>query len=382
MAVATIIGIDEMRPVARPLERSSSDLMMEVAAGAIRDAGLEHGDVDGLITIQPIGSGMYYPHSLIEILGIRSSYCNILDLGGASATGMVFEAAMAIQAGLCNTVLCLVAEAEDPRKFYSWMPPSPIEASFEFPYGKAHAHSGFAMFAKRHMYEFGTTSKQMAKIAVDQRTNACANPNALFYDRPITIEDVLNSRVICDPIHLLDTYRGCSGAAAYIVTSAERGRRAKRAVQVLGMGEKVTHRLVNCAPSLTTTPIKQSAAQSFKMAGLTPADVDLVCAYDCYTITVLITLEDAGFCPKGQGGHFVEEHDLTYKGDFPTNTHGGQLSFGNPSAAGGASHVIEAVRQLRGEAGERQVADCAIAWVNGNGGIFGSEVSLVFEREN
>jgi acetyl-CoA acetyltransferase len=381
MSLAAIVGIGDLPPSARPSESGTIPWMIDAAMTAMDDAGLEKNDIDGLLTYPPIGSGALFPEVLVECLGMEPTFVNTVDLGGSAPAGMVIRAAAAIEMGLCNAVLCVLGEAEDPRKFYDSSSPPAVQAAYEIPYGPAHGHSGYALVANRHMYEYGTTARQLAKIAVDERTNACASPQALFYGRPQTIDDVLNSRIICDPIHLLEVQRACSGAAAFIVTSSDRGRQHKSAVYALGGGEMVTHRLVTCAPSLTTSPIKDSAAKAFKMAGLTPKDIDLVCAYDCYTIAVLITLEDAGFCEKGQGGRFVEEHDLTYKGDFPLNTHGGNLSFGEPSAAAGAYHIIEAVRQLRGTAGERQVADCNFAFVNNNGGVLGSQTSLVLGRE-
>jgi acetyl-CoA acetyltransferase len=242
-------------------------------------------------------------------------------------------------------------------------------------------NSGYALIAQRHMYEYGTTSRQLAKIAVDQRANACANPDALFYEQPLTLDDVLSSPLIVDPLHLLEIVLPCTGGAALVVTAADRARDgAHPPVILLGAGEALSHNIVAYAPNITTSPIAVAAPKAFAMAGVTPRDIDLVSVYDCYTITVLVTLEDAGFCPKGRGGPFVEENDLTYRGNLPVNTHGGQLSFGQPGLAGGMSHVTEAVRQLQGRAGERQVPNCELAFVNGNGGIMSEEVSLVLGR--
>jgi acetyl-CoA acetyltransferase len=240
-------------------------------------------------------------------------------------------------------------------------------------------NSAYAMAARRHMHEFGTTSAQLAKIAVDQRTNAVANPMALYGDEPLTIDDVLSSRMIVDPLHLLEIVRPCSGGVAFVMVAPDiaGSGRPHPPAWLLGAGERIGHNAASFAPSLTTTPVAESAAHAFALAGVTPAEIDLVSAYDCYTIMVLLTLEDAGFCAKGEGGRFVEEHDLTYGGDFPVNTHGGQLSFGQAGIAGGASHVTEAVRQLRGEAGARQLRRCDLAFVNGNGGTMSEEVSLV-----
>jgi acetyl-CoA acetyltransferase len=382
---AAICGVGEVGPYRDPGGRTGVELMLEAARLAVRDAGLEPGEVDGLL-VAPllVGAPVTVPSMLAEYLGIRPRYLDIVDLGGATAAGMVWRAAAAIALGTARAVLCMTGDALDPQTFYTrgvrWMGLPPPE--FERPYGPMGANSGYAMIAMRHAYEYGTTDRQRAKVAVDQRRNACANPRALFYGRPITIEDVLASPLIVDPLHLLEIVMPCSGAIAFVVAAPEVARSGPHPpVYLLGFGEKVTHNLPSHAPSLTTSPIVYTAKRAFEMAGVTPRDIQLVSVYDCYTITVLITLEDAGFCPKGRGGPFVEEHDLTYKGDFPVNTHGGQLSYGQAGLAGGATHIIEAVYQVRGEAGERQVKGCGLAFVQGNGGILAEEVSLILGRE-
>jgi acetyl-CoA C-acetyltransferase len=223
----------------------------------------------------------------------------------------------------------------------------------------------------------------MAKVAVDQRKNALKNPLATFNDKELTIDEVLNSRMICDPLHIFEIVSPTSGGAAIIVASPEIAKRAKHPpVWLLGAGEFANHSTITYAPSITTSPIEVAAANAFNMAGLKPKDMNLVCPYDCYTITVIVSLEDAGFCKKGQGGPFVAEHDLSYSGDFPCNTHGGQLSFGQPGLAGGMSHVTEGIRQLMGRGGARQVKNASLAYVNGNGGIMSEQASLILERRS
>src|SRR5581483_790094 len=228
----------------------------------------------------------------------------------------------------------------------------------------------------------GTTSKQLAKIAVDQRTNACANPDAFFHGKPITVEDVLNSPLIVSPLHLLEIVMPAAGAAAVVVTAADRACSGPHdPVWLLGAGELTTHRSIAYAHSLTNSNIQESARRAFEMAGKKPQEMDLFSLYDCYTITVALTLEDIGLCEKGTVGRFIEEHDFTYRGDYPLNTHGGQLSFGQPGGAGGMSHVTEAVRQLQGRAGDRQLKKADHAIVNGNGGIIAEQVSLILGRD-
>jgi len=349
---AAIIGIGEMKPSRSPNGKTALDIMAEVSRLALLDAGLIPKEIDGLLVGPPIAEAeLMWPSILGEYLQIHPTYANVVDLGGASACGMVWRAAAAIAAGLCHTVLCVAGEAYDVESFYAPRRSSPStlpRREFEAPYGPMGVNSGYALIAMRHMYEYGTTSRQLAKIAVDQRTNACANPDALFFDRPITIDDVLNSPLIVDPLHLLEIVMPCTGGAAFIVTSPQRARpdgSGRPPVWLLGASEHATHMLIAQAPTLTTSPIALTAPKAFQMAGVSPRDIDLLSVYDCYTITVLITLEDAGFCPKGRGGPFVEEHDLTYKGDLPVNTHGGGTSAPGPRRPASGPGLPTGLRQ-------------------------------------
>jgi len=378
---AAAIGIGELKPMkeASP-DVTALGLMAKVAAEAIADAGLEKRDIDGFLVGVPFADpGFIYPASACEVLGINARMLNQVDIGGASPAGMIWRAAAAIDAGMCSAVLCIVADlnrAGDQRP-----PTISVQREFEAPYGNIGANCGYAMIAHRHMFEYGTKPEQMAKVAVDQRKNALKNPLATFNDKPLTIADVLGSRMIVDPLHLFEIVSPASGGAAVVVASPEVAKRAKHPpVWLLGAGEYSNHSTITYAPSLTDSPIKPAAEAAFKMAGLAPKDMDFVEPYDCYTITVIVTLEDAGFCKKGQGGAFVWEHDLSWAGDFPCNTHGGQLSFGQPGLGGGMSHVTEAIRQLMGRGDARQVKNAKLAYVNGNGGIMSEQVSLVLER--
>jgi acetyl-CoA C-acetyltransferase len=379
---AAAIGIGELKPMKDPGDATALGLMATVAAEAIADAGLDKNDIDGFLVGVPFSDpGFIYPASAAEVLGIQTRMLNQVDIGGASPAGMIWRAAAAIDAGMCNAVLCIVADlnrAGDQRP-----PTVSVQREFEAPYGNIGANCGYAMIANRHMFEYGTKPEQMAKVAVDQRANALKNPLATFNDKPLTIAEVLGSRMIVDPLHLYEIVSPVSGGAAVVVASPEVARRTKHPpVWLLGAGEYANHSTITYAPSLTDSPIKAAADAAFAMAGVSRDDVDFVCPYDCYTITVVVTLEDAGFCKKGQGGRFVEEHDLTWKGDFPCNTHGGQLSFGQPGLGGGMSHVTEAIRQLMGRGGERQVKNAKLGYVNGNGGIMSEQVSLVLERRS
>jgi acetyl-CoA C-acetyltransferase len=380
---AAIVGLAELKPWKEaPPDITPLKLMSRLTVEAIADSGLEKKDIDGFLVGMPFADpGMLYPASACEVLGINARMLNQVDIGGAGPAGMVWRAAAAIDAGMCNAVLCIVADLNklgDQR-----VPVVSVQREFEAPYGNIGANCGYAMVAHRHMYEYGTKPEEMAKIAVDQRANALKNPLATFNDKPLTIEDVLNSRMIVDPLHIYEIVSPCSGGSAVIVASPEIAKRAKNPpVWLLGAGEFSNHASITYAPSLTDSPVKPAADMAFKMAGVERRNIDLVCPYDCYTITVLVTLEDAGFCKKGQGGSFVMEHDLTYAGDFPCNTHGGQLSFGQPGLGGGMSHVTEAARQLMGRGEARQVKDAKLAYVNGNGGIMSEQVSLILERRS
>ncbi|MDD4803506.1 MAG: thiolase family protein, partial [Syntrophomonas sp.] len=308
-----------------------------------------------------------------------------VELGGASAVGTVSRAAMLVDAGICKNCLCLSGGVWDNHVFNSSDGKNAVmsqaEIDYDLPYGPMGFNSGYALLARRHISQYGTTPEQLAKIAVDQRTNALLNPDALFNQSPLTIKDVLDSPVIVDPLHLLEIVRPCCGAAAVIVSRTEDyNQQLHDPVTVWGFGEAYTHNSIAYAPSLTESPVKAASLRAMQMAGITIDDINLVSLYDCYTITVLISLEDIGFCPKGKGGRFVENTDLTYKGDLPCNTHGGQLSCGQAGFAGGMSHLTEAVRQLRGEAGARQVNKNRLALVNGNGGVMSTESCLILGR--
>jgi acetyl-CoA acetyltransferase len=239
---------------------------------------------------------------------------------------------------------------------------------------------GYAMYAQRYHDTFGWDQRSRAKIASDQRASACANPDAVFFGKPLTPDDVLASRVIAQPLHLLEIVMPVSGGAAVVVTSLERARHLqRRPAAVTGFGEHLTHKTPTYAPSLEVTPIREAARTAFAMAGRRPADVDMVQLYDCYTITVLLTIEDSGFCRKGEGLEFVRTHDLSYAGDFPCNTHGGQLGFGQPGLSGGMSQVVEAVAQIQARAGERQLRKHDVAYVSGTGGVMSEQTALILE---
>jgi acetyl-CoA acetyltransferase len=348
---------------------------------AIEDSGIPFEEVDGLLA-HPIREAPLVPSTIAEFLGLKVNFAEIVDLGGASGAGMVWRAASAIAAGMCHTCLCLTGEARpETGELRVAARDHSAYSEFESPYGAIGANYGYALVAQRYMYEYQLTPEQLAKIAVQQRDNACANPDAIFYGQPINIRDVLNSPMVVDPLHMLDIVMRTAGAAAVVVTSGERARGLRQnPAHILGAGERLTHKALTYAPSVTETPIKEAADAAFKMAGIRRDQIGLASIYDCYTITVLVSLEDAGFCLKGEGPKFVDDHDFRFHGDLPLNTHGGQLSFGQPGPAGGMSQVTEAARQIMGRAGQRQVKDLEFAYINGNGGFVSEQVSLIFGR--
>jgi acetyl-CoA acetyltransferase len=256
---AAAIGIGELKPVKEPGDLTALGLMAKVSAEAIADAGLEKNDIDGFLVGMPYADpGMLYPASAIEVLGLAPRMLNVVDIGGASPAGMIWRAAAAIDAGMCNAVLCLVADlnrAGDQRP-----PTVSVQREFESPYGNIGANCGYALIARRHMHEYGTTPEQMAKVAVDQRANALKNPLATFNEKPLTIADVLGSRMIVDPLHLYEIVSPVSGAAAVIVASPEIARRTKNPpIWLLGAGEAANHSSITYAPSITESPIKPAA---------------------------------------------------------------------------------------------------------------------------
>ena len=388
---AAVVGVAERAPQRYTGEETNLQLLSGVAVEALADAGIDRAEVDGLL-VHPVG-GLpgFVPATVAEFTGLQPRFAEIVDLGGATGAGMVWRAAAAIQAGMCDTCLCLTGTrrkkrvappaGDVPRRPRARVPSrdrSP-QAEFDSPYGLIGANVGYAMIATRYAHEYSLTPEQRAKIAVDQRRNANANPNAIFHGQPLSIDDVLDSEMICEPLRMLEIVMPAAGAAALVVTREDRVADAAQApAWLLGAGESVTHSSLAQAPDFGDTGIGRAARGAFETAGVKPGDVGLASLYDCYTIMVLLTLEEAGFCGPGEAGAFAESHDLTFAGDFPLNTHGGQLSFGQAGMAGGMSHVTEAVRQIQGRAGDRQIDGLELAYAHGNGGIIAEQVGLVF----
>ncbi|MGZ4709584.1 MAG: acetyl-CoA acetyltransferase [Acidimicrobiales bacterium] len=376
---AAIVGVSDAASPTGELELHGRALEAAMIQEALEDAGLTLDDVDGVChTFSSMG--------LAEYLGIHPVFTDSTNTGGSSFEIHAEHAAAAINSGLCEVVVSVYASTprSDRKRGAGWvrptMPgPNPM-LEWELPYGLRLPMGPYAMAASRHMADFGTTSEQLAQIAVSTREWAALNPRARFRD-PITVDDVLASPMQTSPLHLLDCCLVTDGAGAFVMTSAERARDLRRpAVYVLGAGTCHDHSMISEMPDLTTTPGVISGANAFRMAGIKPDDVDVLMGYDSFTITALLHLEDLGFCAKGEGGPFVMDGKTAPGGSLPMNTNGGGLSYTHPGMYG-MFLIVEAVRQLRGEAGRRQVPDAEIAVAHGSGMVLSCMSTLVLGSE-
>jgi acetyl-CoA acetyltransferase len=379
---AAIVGVaDDVSPTGE-LDRFGRALEVAMVLDALDDAGLTLADVDGVC----------HPESAVafaEYLGVHPTFTESTMTGGSSYEVHVEHAAAAIAAGVCDVVVSVYAAT--PRsdrtqgRRRDWRRgggPNPM-AEWDMPYGLRTPMGPYALAAARHMQEFGTTSEHLAQIAVSTREWASLNPRARHRD-PITIDDVLASRLEVSPLHLLDCCLVTDGAGAFVMTSAERARSLRKPpVFVLGAATCTDHMVIGQMPDLTTTPGVISGARAFEMAGVEPADVDVLMSYDSFTITALLHLEDLGFCKKGEGGPFAADGHLGPGGSLPVNTNGGGLSFTHPGMYG-MFLLTEATRQLRGECEDRQVAGADVAVAHGSGmflsvmstAVLGTEAAL------
>lgn len=355
-------------------DKSEFQIMAECAKGALDDAGLQLSDVDGLFAAS-MTMGAMGIIDLAEYLNLKPNYLDGTNIGGSSFVAHVIHASAAINAGLCDVALVLYGSTAASSSMAIGTGgrggAGPAE-SFISPYGMTTVGS-YALYAQLHMNRYGTTSEQLAEIAVAARHHASMNPNAKMR-QPITVDDVMSSRVISTPLHLLDCCIISDGGGAVIVTSLERARDLrKKPVIVLGAGEAAVHQEIG-SPDLLTIAAKQSGAKAFGRAGLTPAEMDFAMLYDSFTITVLATLENLGFCQPGEGGDFVSGGRIKLGGELPLNLDGGGLSSNHPGMRG-IFLVIEATKQLRGEGDVRQVQGARLACVHGTGGTIGDKHS-------
>jgi len=348
------------------------DLMAQGVHRALVDAGLNLRDVDGVFCActQARTSAM----SLVEYLGLPDAYTDSTIVGGSSFEIHVAHAHAALEAGLCNVAVIAYGSTQRTvgRRQASVREYNPYETPFR-PFLPA---SAYAMAASRHMFEFGTTREQLAEVAVAAREWALLNP-AAWEKQPLTIADVLNARPVSDPFTVRDCCLITDGGGAIVMTRIDRARgMTKSPVPVLGWGQAITHASISSMPDLTHTGAIQSGAAAYNMAGMVPADIDVLALYDAFTINTILFLEDLGFCPKGEGGRFVEDGRIGPTGDLAVNTNGGGLSYCHPGMYG-LFLLIEAVRQLRGECGARQVAAAEAAIVHGNGGVLSAQATVI-----
>lgn len=375
-----IVGADETDEIGIVPNMTPIMMQAQAARNALRDAGIEKSEVDAVFTC---GVSAMASTQLCEYLGIIPKYTDSTQVGGSSFVIHVEHAAAAIAAGICSVALIVHGETghsgrfrRGPRGMGGMFDSSLPLAQFEMPYGLGGPPSVYAMCAMRHMHQYGTTSEQLAEIAVATRKWAQLNPRAMMRD-PLTVDDVLSSRWVAYPFHIYDCCLVTDAGGAVVVVGADRAREMKKKpVWVLGSGEASTHTGILGMPDITQTPARYSGKAAFEMAGVTHKDIDVVEVYDSFTYTALVTLEELGFCEKGEGGPFVAGQRTAPGGDFPMNTNGGGLSYTHPGMYG-MFILIEAVRQLRGECGERQVKDAKLALVNGTGGMLSATGTLI-----
>ena len=381
---ACIVGAYE-HPTRKAEDKSVAQLHAEVAKGALEDAGLTLKDIDGYFCAGDApGLG---PMSMVDYLGLRVRHVDSTDTGGSSYLIHVSHAAQAIALGKCDVALVTLAgrprsegsSGTQPRSWGANLPDAPFEA----PYGIVTANS-YAMVAARHMHEFGTTSEQLAWVKVAASHHAQHNPHAMLRE-VVTVKEVLDSPVIADPLHRMDCCVVSDGGGAVILAKPEIAKALKRPlVRLIGAGEAPKGQ-AGGKLSLTTSGAAWSGPRAFAEAGVKPADIQYASIYDSFTITVVVQIEDLGFCKKGEGGRFVADGNLiSGSGKLPFNTDGGGLCNNHPANRGGMTKIIEAVRQLRGEAHPQvQVKNCGLALAQGTGGQLGARhtsATLILER--
>jgi acetyl-CoA acetyltransferase len=376
---AAIVGIGETAYVRRSTKNLQA-LIFEAAEKACADAGITPKDIDGIVGCGVSGPAIQIKEFTENYEPPAVTFSAVAPFGGGAAVNMAAGiAAMAVSHGMANYVLvwhglAWGSQHKVPGDVHDAMP---NKHDFETPYGWFGQPAHLGMIAWRHMHEFGTTHDQLGAIAVAHRKHAILNGNAIMRE-PLTLEDYHASRWVAEPFHLLDCCLINDGAGAYIVAAADRARTMKqRPVYIMGIGQSPGHRTQYWSqnPRFIETAAAEAAPRAYKMAGAGPQDMDFFQTYDCFTITVLTTIEDHGFCKKGEGGPFCEGGRIEIGGALPVNTHGGMLS---QSYMQGMNHVCEAVRQLRGAAGKAQVKDAEIGLVGGYAGA--TYASLVLRR--
>jgi acetyl-CoA acetyltransferase len=369
-----IAGIGNTRRWNAP-GRTAMDQLQEAAILAVEDAGLRLSDVDGLFCASST-SGLPVLN-IAERLGLSIRHGDGTMVGGASFLFHLQNAMTALEHGLCD--VALICYGSNQLTAGGRLQPMPDPQPYEAPYKARYPISSYALAAARHMHQYGTTRENLADVAVAARQWANLNPDAYMHG-PLTREDVLVSRMVSDPLSKADCCLVTDGGAAVVVTRADRARDLRsEPVYVLGTGVAVSHRQIAAMPDLTTSAAVESGRRAYAMAGLDAADIDHVMLYDAFTITTLMFLEDLGFCRKGEGGEFVSSGAIAPGGILPVNTNGGGLSCNHPGMYG-LFTLIEAVQQLRGECGERQVEGVETALAHANGGVLSSQATAILGK--
>lgn len=358
-------------------DRSSDELLLEAIEGAAQEAGLTLSDIDGIAGGRsPTDSAATaFPAFWSEMLGRPVRYFSTVDAAAAAHCGNILHAALAVASGIAENVVVIGGGSRGGSRQASVEKMAYAHGEFDVSWGTL-VPSWFALIAQRHMHEFGTTSEQLAEIAVATRQWAKMHPQAIMRET-LTIDDVVNSRMISDPLHLLDCCLVNDGAGALLITRADRAADGPtKPVRILGGAEDYTFRgYVDVCHDWLESGASYTGPRALEMAGVKHSEIDVLEIYDCFTITVARMLEDLGFCGRGESGAFVQDGRLRPGGVLPTNTHGGGLSWGHSFS--GLAHAIEAVRQLRGECGERQVQDAEISFVHSQGGPTAMHSSVV-----
>ena len=373
---AAVVGIGETAYL-RGSDKSALALQLEASLSAIEDAGLEPKDIDGIL---PYASGAAVAEDFITNFGLEDvTFSATTPMGGASCVAAIQAAAVAVATGLCRNVLLPIGRRgySDSRvaSRVAAMPQFHVVSEFETPSGTIAPAQLYAPMARRHMELYGTTADQFAEVAVTMRRHAMLNDNAIM-QKPMSVEDHHASRMICDPYRLFDCCLESDGGAAVVISGADRAADTRRPVPIMGVaeGHPDSPSVITQRPEITRLGLAKAAPRAFGMAGVRPEDIDVAEVYDCFTWTVICQLEDLGFCPKGEGGAFVEGGRIGLDGALPVNTHGGLLS---QAHIVGMNHVCELVKQMRGEAGRAQVANAEIGLVTGYGDLGDGSLAIM-----
>ena len=366
-------------------DKSPRELCVQVTLDAVRDAGLKLSDVDGLITCNAFAEPiMYHAEAVAEYLGWEPRHCVTVNTGGGTTFMALNMAAAAIEAGMADTIV--LAMADSLRSFMTREQAMVVQSSsghphYEQPYGPT-VPAYYGLIARAHMDQYGTTEAQFAEAAVSCRAWASQHPKAQMRD-VISVEDVLNSRAIADPLKVLDCSLVSDGGAAVVITRRDRAKDGPhKPITLLGYGEGHAYEHISQAKNLTTSAAVQSGQSAYAEAGLSPGDISLLQLYDCFTPALLIQIEDLGFCAKGEGGDWLASGISRPGGAKPLNTHGGMLSYCHPGNPGAMFGLTEAMSQLRGDAGPRQLPGMSTALCHAQGGIMSSHATVILGAED